>query len=260
MNMLRYSYIAYLLLKATLSNAFVYKWILTPMGSGTVLRIGGLRIGDARLESDGLINIDMRVGTGQFSLNENEEEENLRGLPYSTLNKPYELRAPVGTESQPYYPSLYLHNLDLMTCGWTIPPAAQPMRLRTIDENVVGVVSRRGSRISVHQSSYRPEAPGPSVPLATMRQGVPTALSSYLDIPGGFQEKEIVVWRHRYSPFYAWDIEKHNSEVERTFSHMEGEGGPYDFGVGKALLEYHNNHQEGFRVDFEGKGPVGLFD
>jgi hypothetical protein len=261
MNILRCSSIACLLLKVTLSNAFVYKWILTPSGSSITLRIGGVHIGDASLESDGLINVRMRVGTGQFSLKENEEEENLRRLPYATLNKPYELRAPVGTESHPSYPSLYLHNVDLMTCGWTIPHDAQHTRLITLEENVVGVASRRGSLISVYSPSYRPEAPGKSFPLTKMRQG---ALSSYLDIPGRFQEQEIIVWRHRYSAFYAREIEKHNSEAEKTFSLMEGEASnshnTYDLGVGKALLEYHDNRRPGFRVDFEGKGPVGLFD
>ncbi|KAA1083266.1 hypothetical protein PGT21_014979 [Puccinia graminis f. sp. tritici] len=267
-----YKFIAYILIKAAPSNGFIYKWTLTTDVSSSLI-FGNVHLGNARFDHDGLITVDMRVGTGRFSLQENENEENLHSLPYTTLNKPYQLYTPVGNELEFSRTVLYLHNLDLMTCGWTIYHDVERTSLQ--DHRDIELAAARRQRVGTEQhiqQTISVEPPSSEAirtrrrrtsRLSLGRSGVPIVPMNDRKIPENLADQEIVVWNYRFSEDYAAIIADHNKQVRQDLDHWNGDNSDSDedkdLSRGRSFLEPGNKDQAGFRIDLERTGPVGPF-
>jgi hypothetical protein len=264
--------IAYILIKAAASNGFIYKWTLTTDVNRSLI-FGNAHLGNARFDHSGLITINMKVGTGRFSLQENEAEENLHSLPYTTLNRPYQLHTPVGVELEFSRTVLYLHNLDLMTCGWTIYhdvertslqdhrdaelAAVRRQRVGTVTEQHIQTISVEPPSSDTIRTRRRPSR------LSLMRSGVPIVPINDRKIPETLADQEIVVWYYRFSEDYASIIADHNKQVRKDLAHSNGDDSDSqeseDSNRGSSFLEPGNKDQAGFRIDLERTGPVGPF-
>lgn len=216
--------------------------------------LGSLECGEASFGYGGDITIDMKIGTAKFSFN--KEEESLNELPYTVLNKAYEIEGPVqGDEIRTSYPTLYMHEFQPFISGWSMDTKTKDIKLVGIDEEggdagreeefFSGFALRLENATPSFREALRDLGFGPTRSSALYRL---TGPADYAQNPKDSPEVPLVVWKYLYSEEHAEAMRKYLQTIDREQL----------VSISKAQLSVLSRPKEmtpKFQVDFEGGGP-----